>query len=350
VTLPAAQEARPRALRRGTACVASGLALVLGAGLTVVAGGWIGAAGAGAPQAAAGVLAPAPPAVAAPAPPSLPAPEVAPPTPEAAAPPAAAPAAAQAAPAPPVAVPQLSGDGPPAAELAVARAAATRDVGVAPPELRPIPIPGYAKKPPAASFVAPISGPLRVSASPGGRAIRALTDPTDKGAPLRMLVVGRGTDTTGAPWTQVAMEERPNGTVGWVRAADVAETANPWRITVLQSRHRVLVWYGDSLLADAPVAVGAAATPTPVGLTYVDVVVDTGNPYGAYGQWILGLASHSDAYETFGGGDALIALHGTNEPASIGYSVSHGCVRMDRPLAALLAHVLPLGTRVDIRA
>lgn len=274
------------------------------------------------------------------------APSLAPPVP---APPAAA---AVVAPAPVEAPrpPPLSTDGPPAAQLAAARAAAAGDVGTAAPPLRSLPVPGYAALPAGASWVAPLTAPLRVSPAAGVAPATTLASPTDKGAPLRLLVLGRAVDATGAAWTHVAMERRPNGTTGWVRAADVTEATDPWRITVLQGRHRVLVWYGASLLADQPVAVGAAATPTPVGVTYVDVLVDTGNPYGAYGQWILGLASHSDAYDTFGGGDALIALHGTDEPDSIGHSVSHGCVRMQRPLAALLAHLVPLGTRVDIRA
>ena len=32
--------------------------------------------------------------------------------------------------------------------------------------------------------------------------------------------------------------------------------------------------------------------------------------------------------DSFRGGDAVIGLHGTNEPESIGTDVSHGCLRM----------------------
>ena len=267
-------------------------------------------------------------------------------------PPRTAPTAptAPAAPAAPSVVP-LSTDAPPAGTTGAAQQAATAEVGGTVPALAPLPLPGYAKEPPASSSVAPLRGTLKVSATPGGKALRTLTSPTDKGAPLALLVLEHGTGTA-TGWDRVALEQRPNGTDGWVRAVDVTETANPWRITVLQGRHRVLVWYGHSLMGDQPVAVGAPATPTPVGVTYVDVLVDTGNPYGSYGRWILGLAAHSDVYTTFGAndGDALIGLHGTDERDSIGHSVSHGCVRMPNAFAAELAHVIPLGTRVSIEA
>jgi len=265
------------------------------------------------------------------------------PTGAAASPGAPSPAAA------PASVAVLSADAPPAATLAAARARARSETGLTPPPFASLPLPGYAKEPPAAASVAPVRGPLAVSPAPGAAPVRRLTDPTDKGAPLHLLVLGRAADATGAAWTKVALEERPNGTVGWVRGSDVVETPDPWRVTLLQSRHRLLVWYGHSLVADEPAAVGAPATPTPVHLTYVDVLVDTGNPAGAYGRWILGLASHSEVYDTFGGGDALIALHGTDDAASVGHSVSHGCVRLPNAFAVTLAHLLPLGTRVDLQ-
>ncbi len=238
---------------------------------------------------------------------------------------------------------------PPTAAMTAARQVAGTEGAGTPPVLAPIGQPGYAKEPPAASSVAPVRSTLAVSATPGGRPVVRLSDPTDKGAPLHLLVLDHGTGpATG--WDRVALEQRPNGTYGWVRAADVTETADPWRVTVLQGRHRVLVWYAHSLMADQPAAVGASATPTPYGVTYVDVLVDTGNPAGAYGRWILGLAAHSDVYQTFGAqnGDALIGLHGTDETDSIGHSVSHGCIRLPNAFAAELAHVIPLGTRVSI--
>jgi lipoprotein-anchoring transpeptidase ErfK/SrfK len=54
--------------------------------------------------------------------------------------------------------------------------------------------------------------------------------------------------------------------------------------------------------------------------------------------------------QTFEGGDARIAIHGTNSPASIGSATSSGCLRTDAAALNTLAHGLPLGTPVDVVA
>ena len=45
-----------------------------------------------------------------------------------------------------------------------------------------------------------------------------------------------------------------------------------------------------------------------------------------------------------------VGIHGTNDPASIGYSVSHGCIRMQIPDAERLFEMVYVGTTVTIRA
>jgi lipoprotein-anchoring transpeptidase ErfK/SrfK len=63
---------------------------------------------------------------------------------------------------------------------------------------------------------------------------------------------------------------------------------------------------------------------------------------------VVALDGHSDAYATFEGGDARIAIHGTSDPSSVGQSVSNGCVRIaDGPLDQLRGAV-PLGTPVVV--
>jgi lipoprotein-anchoring transpeptidase ErfK/SrfK len=67
------------------------------------------------------------------------------------------------------------------------------------------------------------------------------------------------------------------------------------------------------------------------------------NPRGAYGAWII-----AEALTTFDGGDPRIAIHGTNDPASIGRPELNRCVRVDTgPLDALRAALMP-GTPVVI--
>jgi hypothetical protein len=52
--------------------------------------------------------------------------------------------------------------------------------------------------------------------------------------------------------------------------------------------------------------------------------------------------------KNFGGGNGEIGIHGTNEPASLGKNVSHGCIRMSNTNITKLAGMLPLGVPVQI--
>jgi lipoprotein-anchoring transpeptidase ErfK/SrfK len=45
-----------------------------------------------------------------------------------------------------------------------------------------------------------------------------------------------------------------------------------------------------------------------------------------------------------------MGIHGTDDPSSLGRSVSSGCVRMSNEAITRLAGVLPVGVPVEIRA
>lgn len=97
-----------------------------------------------------------------------------------------------------------------------------------------------------------------------------------------------------------------------------------------------------------PVIVGAAATPTPTGTTFLLASVeDRGN---AYSRYLLPLGWHSDTLDTFGGGPGTVAVHGWPDRSVFtaqNRALSHGCVRV--PSSALaVARTLPLGSAVVI--
>jgi lipoprotein-anchoring transpeptidase ErfK/SrfK len=94
--------------------------------------------------------------------------------------------------------------------------------------------------------------------------------------------------------------------------------------------------------------VGSTSTPTPAGTFFVTDVLPW-NPSDGRGAWVVALNGHSDAYATFDGGDARIAIHGTNDPSSIGRAVSNGCVRLDAGPLDQLRSGVPLGTPVVIQ-
>jgi lipoprotein-anchoring transpeptidase ErfK/SrfK len=166
------------------------------------------------------------------------------------------------------------------------------------------------------------------------------------GVPQTFLVKSQRSDG----WVEVLLPVRPNGSTGWVHAADVTLTRNPFRIVVSLSAHTVTVTNADAVIYTGPVAVGAPDTPTPTGNYYLYVLLQAPDPSGPYGPYAYGLSSHSDALETFAGGDAEIGIHGNNDASVLGQDVSHGCIRMDNAAITSLATQLPLGTPVDVTA
>jgi lipoprotein-anchoring transpeptidase ErfK/SrfK len=166
------------------------------------------------------------------------------------------------------------------------------------------------------------------------------------GVPQTFLVKSQRPDG----WVEVLLPVRPNGSTGWVHSADVTLAPNPYRIAVSLGAHTITVTNAESVIYTGPVAVGAPDTPTPTGNYYLYVLLQAPDPGGAYGPFAYGLSSHSDALETFAGGDAEIGIHGNDDASALGQSVSHGCIRMDNAAISDLATKLPLGTPVDVTA
>ena len=200
---------------------------------------------------------------------------------------------------------------------------------------------------PAPAVIATVgAGALAVYRSPGQSApYERLTARTTYGSPRVLLVLGeRGS------WLKVLLPERPDGTTGWVRAAQVRLTRTSYRVVVSLGTHRLTVYDGARPLLATPVATGADRTPTPRGLFYVTDVVHVASHAPWYGPYALGLSGHSPVLTSFAGGDGQVALHGTDHPELVGKSVSHGCVRLPNAVIARLAHTLPLGTPVTVEA
>lgn len=99
-----------------------------------------------------------------------------------------------------------------------------------------------------------------------------------------------------------------------------------------------------------PAGIGTSDTPTPGGTFYLKELLAPTNPDGAYGPYAYGLSGFSTTLQSFAGGEAVIGLHGTNSPSSIGHDVSFGCIRMRNADITALARLLPLGTPVRILA
>ena len=184
---------------------------------------------------------------------------------------------------------------------------------------------------------------VAVRAAAGGRVTRTLGNPQPSGAPLVFLV-----DKNEGDWLRVHLPVRPNGSTGWIRRADVVVRGVAYRVDVLRGAHRLRLYRHGRLLRTFPVGIGTARTPTPGGTFYLKELLRPPDPDGDYGPYAYGLSGFSNVLTTFRGGAGVIGIHGTNDPASVGRDVSHGCIRLRNADVTYLARRLPLGTPVRI--
>jgi lipoprotein-anchoring transpeptidase ErfK/SrfK len=97
-----------------------------------------------------------------------------------------------------------------------------------------------------------------------------------------------------------------------------------------------------------PVAVGSAGSPTPPGRYFVTDTVpfDPSGPLGAFAFGISGIQPNLPP--GWYGADQL-AIHGTNDPGSIGQPVTAGCLRVTNEVTEKLKPILQLGTPVTFK-
>jgi lipoprotein-anchoring transpeptidase ErfK/SrfK len=199
------------------------------------------------------------------------------------------------------------------------------------------------------SWAAVVKQPAVVYSGPGGeRILGRYARLTRSRYPTFFAILSARSERCRPVWLHVQLSDPPNGRTGWVR---------PWLVTIFPVRTRILVDLSQRRLTlyrsgrrvlSARVGVGAAATPTPTGRFFVNErwrIVDPGDPLGVAA---LGISAHSTVLPEWTA-DGPIALHGTNEPATVGEAVSHGCLRLSNPDIRRLLALTPAGTPVTIR-
>jgi len=105
-------------------------------------------------------------------------------------------------------------------------------------------------------------------------------------------------------------------------------------IDISTSQHQLKLFDGNRLIKAYPIAVGKILSPTPSG-TYT-IINKQLHPPARFGVLWMGLSKPH------------YGIHGTNNPASIGRNVSHGCIRMFNHDVLDLSSRVPIGTRVAI--
>jgi hypothetical protein len=201
----------------------------------------------------------------------------------------------------------------------------------------------------ASAWAAIVIRPTAAYREPGGRRLARFGVLNVNGVPTVLGVLGEQLDGhCRATWLHVALPIRPNGSRGWVRASDVQRRLVRTRVTVDLSEKRVRLYKRGRLVLSSRAAIGSSATPTPVGRYYVNQRLIPGDPSGPFGPGAVGISAFSPVLTGWAQGGP-IAIHGTNEPWSIGRAVSNGCIRIPNPaLRRLFAQALA-GTPVVIR-
>jgi lipoprotein-anchoring transpeptidase ErfK/SrfK len=127
-----------------------------------------------------------------------------------------------------------------------------------------------------------------------------------------------------------------------------------YAVVIDRGAHHLTLYKGDQVVRVIGVAVGQASYPTPTG--HFNVVDKQLNPwwYPPASPWAQG-----EKPVPPGPGNPLgtrwmgisapgVGMHGTPDDASIGYSASHGCIRMHVPDAEWLFERVQIGTDVYI--
>jgi len=200
------------------------------------------------------------------------------------------------------------------------------------------------------AWAALVPGRATVFRAPGRHAFATFGPRNVNGHATVFAVLERKVDAgCVASWYRVELPIRPNGATGWVEARRVQVGVVHTRIVVHLSKRRLTLFRDGRPVLKTTVAVGSSATPTPTGRFYVNQRLIPADPNGPWGPGAIGVSAHSDVLRNWVQGGP-IAIHGTNEPWSIGLAVSHGCIRVANGTLSRLFAETPAGTPVIIDA
>jgi hypothetical protein len=189
------------------------------------------------------------------------------------------------------------------------------------------------------TLVALVNRSTAMRSRPAGHAFARIGPRTGFGSRDALWVVRRS-----GRWLGVVSPVAGNGKVGWIAASVTSLARVDWQLRVSLGARRLTVLLGGRMVERYRVAIGASASPTPLGRFGVTDRLSTGDPSGPYGCCILALSAKAPhAIQGWNGGDR-IAIHSTPETWTIGKAISHGCVRLTLAQGRWLLSHIPLGT------
>ena len=151
-------------------------------------------------------------------------------------------------------------------------------------------------------------------------------------------------------WYRVRLSGRPGvsgAREGYVPAGAVELAKVHTRVLVDLSRRRLTLYENGAAVLRAAAAVGAPSTPTPRGHFVVRERIRITDSRGAYGAAAIALSAFSQKL-IYWPQSGPVAIHGTDDPASIGKAASHGCVRLGARDLKRVFEKVQIGTPVEI--
>ncbi|HEY0633282.1 MAG TPA: L,D-transpeptidase [Thermoleophilaceae bacterium] len=219
----------------------------------------------------------------------------------------------------------------------------------APPAPRPAPKPAPPKPQPRFSIVHIQPGrTLALHSKPGGGVIAHVSSTTQFGSHTTLAVAARR-----GPWVGLTSTDIPNGTLGWVKTSrgdGLKASTTHMSLRIDLSRRSLELRDGRKVVRRASVGIGRPGSPTPTGRFSVTDEIP-GSRYGSfYGCCIVALSGHQLHTPAGWQGGNRLAIHGTDNPGSIGVPSSAGCLHADADDLRVLMRRVPLGTPVFIHA
>lgn len=184
--------------------------------------------------------------------------------------------------------------------------------------------------------------------TPGGAVVARFGSRNENGYPTLFGILGAVVRADCKPvWYRVQIPVKPNGSTAFVRAAALDVQTVATRIEVDESRRNLTLFRAGKPVLAATVAIGSPATPTPIGRFYVNQRLIPADTSGPYGPGAVGISAFSNVLTGWAQGGP-VAIHGTNEPWSIGHAVSNGCIRLPNATLERLFRLAVAGTPVII--
>ena len=150
-------------------------------------------------------------------------------------------------------------------------------------------------------------------------------------------------------WAHVVLTWKPNGRTGWVRLAGRRRVHVAYWVKADLSQRLLWLMRGRHPLVAFRAADRHPLHPHSHGQVLRHRPGRHRRPSGPFGWFAFGLSGHQPNLPAgWGGGDQL-AIHGTNEPSSIGTAASAGCLRVTAQALSRLRRHLRLGTPVVIQ-